>query len=593
MHGPRASLCAIASILALFLFVPPVSASQFGRDGFSGNPDTNGGAICSVCHTSAAALPTLAISGPTVVDADSTNMYTATLSGGPGVTGGVNISTSGGIGTLLNVDADLVPIGGEISHAQPKAFGGGSVSFDFEWTAPSFNGDVTFYGAGNSTNGQLDLVGDTIDSAQLVVTVINGGPPPPPDPPPPPAEVALEPFASGLVRPTVIRNAGDDRLFVTEKPGRIRIVGSDGTVVPTPFLDIGASVHEGAQEQGLLGLAFHPSYASNGYFYVYYTIEPMSGLDRSRISRFSVSGDPDVADPASEVVLLEFEQPFSNHNGGDIHFGPDGYLYIASGDGGSGGDPQNNAQTTSNLLGKLLRIDVDGGGGAPDCDLTGGGNYGVPTDNAFSDGSGGQGCDEIWALGLRNPWRFSFDRSTDDLWIADVGQNNYEEIDFVPSGTASGLNFGWRCYEGNAPYNLTGCSAGYFFPIHAPFHGDGNCSITGGFVYRGVSEPGLDGRYFFSDFCDASIRTVTRDGPGFIVDEVVPAGEISQPVTFGEDVNGELYVASFAGSILRIRDTSPPPVPGLSSWGIAALMGVLLTTPALLRWRRGRRGARA
>jgi glucose/arabinose dehydrogenase len=537
-------------------------ASQFGRDGFSGNPQTNGGSTCTACHAPGAATPTLTITGPATVDAGSTNLYQATLQGGPGVTGGVGVSASDAQGAFMNVNADLAPFGQEISHTMPKAFAGGQVSFSFEWTAPPYNGSVTLYGAGNSTNGLLNLLGDGIATDQLTVNVINGDPPPPPPPTPPPADAMLQQFTTGLTRPVVIRHAGDDRLFIVEQAGRIRIVESDGTLRTQAFLNITANVDDGGNEQGLLGLAFHPNYAGNGLFYVYYTRDPGPGLDRTRISRFSVSGDPDVADGSSEVVLMEFEQPYSNHNGGDIHFGPDNYLYIASGDGGSGGDPQNNGQNPNSPLGKILRIDVDGGGGSPDCNLAGGMNYGVPLDNAFADGSGGAGCDEIWALGLRNPWRMSFDRVTGDMWIADVGQNAREEVNFIPAGTAAGLNLGWRCYEGNQPYNTGGCDGpgDYFNPIHTTRHTDGNCSITGGAVYRGASEPGLYGRYFFSDFCNTSIQTISRTGSGQIVEEAVPAGAVSQPVAFGEDRDGEMYVARLnsPGTIYRIGSNALP-----------------------------------
>ncbi|MGI9589781.1 MAG: PQQ-dependent sugar dehydrogenase, partial [Myxococcota bacterium] len=391
-----------------------------------------------------------------------------------------------------------------------------------------------------------------------------------------------------LDQPVALATAGDDRLFVAERAGRILIVESDGSVLD-PYLEIQSAVDSSVSEQGLLGLAFHPGHASNGFFYVYYTVDPGPGLDRSRVSRFTVSADPNVADPASEVVLLEFEQPYANHNAGDIQFGPDGYLYIASGDGGSGGDPLDLGQTTSSPLGKILRIDVDGSGGAPDCDLSGGANYRVPPGNAFDDGSGGAGCDEIWALGLRNPWRFSFDRATGDLWIGDVGQNAFEEIDFIPAGTASGLNLGWRCYEGESEFNTAGCGSGYFMPIHTPAHSTGNCSITGGFVYRGAAEPGLTGRYFFTDFCNTAIRTVTRNGSEFLVDEVLPAGAIAQPVAFGEDSAGELYIASLAGDVFRIRDNSPREVPALAPWSVLALAAAILALPLAGGWVRAAR----
>lgn len=577
-----------ALVLALCSAVG-AEASQFGRNGFSGNPGTNAGATCTACHATGATLPALSISGPTSVAAGSTHEYIALLTGGPGVTGGLNVSSTDASGTLLPVDSDLQSIGGEVSHTAPKAFTAGQVEFRFEWTAPAFNGVYTLYGAGNSTDGQLDLLSDAIDTDSLAVTVSGGAPPPAPEPPPPPAEVVLELFASGFVDPVTLQHAGDDRLFVLEQHGRIRILQSDGSILEPPFLDIQARVDDAGSEQGLLGLAFHPDYASNGFFYVHYTFDPPgSGNDRSRVSRFTVSVEPDLADASSELVLLEFEQPFANHNGGDLRFGPDGYLYIASGDGGSGGDPFDNSQDRGTPLGKLLRIDVSAGGATgPDCDLSGGSNYSIPADNAFVGDPGS--CDEIFIVGLRNPWRFSFDRDTGDLWVADVGQNAYEEISFIPSGTAAGLNLGWRCYEGNAAFNLSGCSSGYFFPVHDPPHFEGNCSVIGGFVYRGNNHPELDGRYFFTDYCNTAIRTVTRSGPDFIVEEVVPEGGLAQPVTFGENRTGELFVVSLAGEIYRLRGTQQQQVPTSTAWGHLVLLGLF----GSLGWYRSSRRRRS
>lgn len=543
-------LFAVAALLAY----GHADASLHGRNGFSGNPATQNGGTCTACHARGASTPTVTISGPQVLDAGTIADFTVTISGGPGATGGVGVSSSDAAGSFQAPGKDVHVIGGEISHTQPKAFSGGAVSFGFRWRAPTWNGPVTLYAAGNSTNGQLDLLGDGVGTGQLAITVRNGSGGPPEPPAPPPSEATLEPFASGLSQPVVITHAGDARLFVAEQPGRIRVI-DQGTLRPLPFLDIQDRVDDSGNEQGLLGLAFHPQYAKNGWFYVNYTFDPPGGgLDRTRISRFRVGADANVADPASELVLLEFEQPYSNHNGGDIQFGPDGYLYIASGDGGSGGDPQNNSQNPGRLLGKLLRIDVDGSGGR-DCSIAGGAHYGIPAGNAYADGPGGAGCDEVFALGLRNPWRIAFDALLGDLWIADVGQNAYEEINFIPAGTAGGLNFGWRCYEGDQPYNSSGCSGAYFEPLVTTSHSAGNCSITGGRVYRGVAYPSLAGRYFFTDYCNTAVRTITFDAGQPRVEDPIPAGTISQPVAFGEDVDGELYLASLTGTLYRIVGT--------------------------------------
>src|SRR6185369_5517149 len=258
------------------------------------------------------------------------------------------------------------------------------------------------------------------------------------------ATINLVPFAFGLSQPVTIANAGgsDTRLFVVEKGGTIRIVQSNGTVLGTPFLDITALVSTGA-EQGLLGLAFHPNYASNGFFYVHYT--DTSG--NTAVVRYSVSGNPDVANPMSAFPIFNTTQPFANHNGGEVIFGPDGYLYIGLGDGGSFCDPSDNGQDLTTPLGKILRIDVDSG--SP---------YAIPPSNPYIGNMNMSIRQEIWAWGLRNPWRFTFDRSTGDLYIADVGQNQNEEVDFEAAGGAGGVNYGWDCFEGNDPSSVSGCT---------------------------------------------------------------------------------------------------------------------------------------
>ncbi|MCA9970556.1 MAG: PQQ-dependent sugar dehydrogenase [Anaerolineales bacterium] len=359
--------------------------------------------------------------------------------------------------------------------------------------------------------------------------------------------------------PVDIASAGDNRLFVVEQAGRIRVVtlGTNPTTAPV-FLDIDAAVISGG-EMGLLGLAFDPHYASNGAFYVNYTHN--SGQLVTRISRFYVTADPNVADPNSEEILLEIPQsntPFNtNHNGGDLAFGPDGYLYVGMGDGGGSGDQDNNAQTMTTLLGKMLRIDVHGGGNPPDCDPNG--RYTIPADNPYTGDPAL--CDEIWAAGVRNPWRFSFDRATGDLFIADVGQGNWEEVNVQPAGSPGGENYGWRCYEGNVPYNTAGCqpAGAYDFPVHVYAHGP-HCSITGGFVYRGQQYPALQGHYVYGDYCSGQLWSLTNDGGGWTNTPLLDAG--ANLTTFGEDACGGLY-AAVNGRLYHLQETSAAPAPNL------------------------------
>ncbi|MAN59842.1 MAG: hypothetical protein CMC08_08415 [Flavobacteriaceae bacterium] len=349
-------------------------------------------------------------------------------------------------------------------------------------------------------------------------------------------DVDIELFASGFSSPVTLQHAGDERLFVVEQGGRIKILNPNGSINSTPFLDITSQVSIG-NERGLLGLAFHPNYASNGYFYVNYT----KANGDTRVSRFSVSGgNPDLADPNSESIVLEYSQPFSNHNGGCLAFGPDGYLYISSGDGGASGDPGNRAQNTTLLLGKLLRIDVDTPGGVEP--------YEIPSDNPFAGSN--TNAEEIWAYGLRNPWRFSFDTVEGNLWIADVGQASREEVNKVPV-SAAGLNFGWRCYEGDDPFNNTGCppAGDLTFPVfdYTSASPSSNCSITGGYVYRGSKYTDISGLYLFADYCSGLIGSL--DDTNNFIDHGSFSGNW---VSFGEDVNKELYIVSIGGSIYSI-----------------------------------------
>lgn len=349
--------------------------------------------------------------------------------------------------------------------------------------------------------------------------------------------IELDLVQNGFNNPVNLQNAGDERLFVVEQGGRIKIMQPNGDVNADLFLDISSQISSGG-ERGLLGLAFHPDYSNNGFFYVYYT-KPNGD---SQISRFSVdSNNPDLADPGSELPLLDFEQPFSNHNGGCLAFGPDGFLYISSGDGGSGGDPGNRAQNTTLLLGKLLRIDIDTPSGVN--------NYSIPSDNPFVGSTAN--AQEIWAYGLRNPWKFSFDSANGDIWIGDVGQGEVEEIDKAALIDA-GLNYGWRCYEGSEPFNTAGCPpvADLTFPIaeYSSASNTSNCSITGGNVYRGTEYPDFVGLYFFADVCSGLIGTVDQNG------NLTEHGTFGGSwVSFGEDVNNELYIVSITGSISRVR----------------------------------------
>ena len=351
-----------------------------------------------------------------------------------------------------------------------------------------------------------------------------------------------------------IAHGGDDRLFVVGQNGVVRIVADSQVVLARPFLDISTQVLYSG-EQGLLGLAFDPDFASNGAFYVNY-ISTSGGL-HSRISRFTVSSDPDSADTASEQIILTVDQPFSNHNGGDLDFGLDGMLYVPFGDGGSGGDPDNHAQDLSDMLGDLIRIDVS------DPDTT----YTVPPDNPFV-GAGPDTLPEIWASGLRNPFRFGFDRLTGDMWLGDVGQNAWEEIDHWPGGDNSGPNFGWRCYEGLAPYDIGGCQPQSFYVDPVSVHlndalGGTWCASVGGRVYRGVQWPNMFGRYIYTDFCAQEIWNLRPDGMGGWIDELSFEPGQSGYSCIAERTDGELFAGNVGnGKIYRILDKCPmdPPV---------------------------------
>ena len=405
----------------------------------------------------------------------------------------------------------------------------------------TFIASLCMIGAGKAikpqTNGQLQGHQNPIvaHTGQDPVNRIGEGP------------LSSELVVSGLARPVQVTAAPGDtsRIFIVEQrsgsTGRIRIFNLDtGTLNSTPFLSLTVST---SSEQGLLGMAFHPNYEQNGYFYINYT----ASNGDTYIVRYTVSSNPDVADSGSAYTIMTIDQPYSNHNGGWLGFSPiDGYLYIGTGDGGSGGDPGNRAQDITNqLLGKMLRIDVDGG--SP---------YAVPASNPFV---GVTGDDEIWTYGLRNPWRCNFDRVTGDLWIGDVGQNAYEEITFQPATSVGGENYGWRCYEGDHTYNTSGCpgSSTMDFPVWEYTHSFG-CSVTGGCIYRGNAISGLEGTYFFGDYCTSKIWSFRYDGTNTYdyqdrTSELDPlSGSIGSISGFGEDANGEIYICDLGGEVFKI-----------------------------------------
>jgi glucose/arabinose dehydrogenase len=366
---------------------------------------------------------------------------------------------------------------------------------------------------------------------------------PPPDTPtsqvntqlPAAQSAAWELLTDGLLRPVAIVDPGDSsgRLFIVEQPGVIRIYQA-GSLLPEPFLDIRPQVGSRGNEQGLLGLAFHPAYAQKGLFYVNYT--DLNG--DTVVARFAVSSqDADRAEAGSEQQLLFVRQPYPNHNGGSVVFGPDGYLYLGLGDGGSGGDPQGNGQSLDTLLGKILRIDVDSG--SP---------YAIPAGNPYA----APQAPEIWAYGLRNPWRFSFDRLTGDLYVADVGQNQWEEVNYLPAGSPPGANFGWNYREGLHPYEGTPPDGSVLIDPVAEYDHAQGCSVSGGYVYRGEELPAWQGVYLYGDFCSGKIWGLLRDASGAWQNEVL--FETGRNISsFGEDAAGELYLTDLNGAIYRLK----------------------------------------
>lgn len=351
-------------------------------------------------------------------------------------------------------------------------------------------------------------------------------------PPPVGGEVALrlQEVASGLSSPVYVASPADDaRLFIVEQQGRIRVV-ENGQLLATPFLDISQRVSSGG-ERGMLSMAFHPQYRSNGFFFVYFT-GPSGEI---RVERFSVSGNANVATPASAKVILTVPHPRSNHNGGLARFGPDGMLYLGFGDGGGAGDPDANGQNANTLLGALLRIDVDTGD-----------PYAIPPGNPYAGTGGGRG--EIWATGLRNPWRFAFDAPAGNLYVADVGQGRLEEVSVVPA-TRAGVNYGWNILEGTACYNSASCDRqGLELPALEYDRSGGACAITGGFVYRGAAIPEIAGHYFYSDYCAGFVKSFRYVNGGATDQRTWSVGNVGNVTSFGEDAAGELYIT--AGSRL-------------------------------------------
>jgi glucose/arabinose dehydrogenase len=373
-----------------------------------------------------------------------------------------------------------------------------------------------------------------------------------------PPDVELIEIVSGLTMPIAITHAGDGsgRLFIVEQAGTIRVYDGN-TLVPTPFLDLSSGVLC-CGERGLLSVAFHPDYAQNGYFYVDYT---RTGDGATVIERYQVSTDPNVADPDTGTTILTIAQPQSNHNGGQLQFGPDGYLYIGMGDGGGGGDPDNLAQDPGSLLGKMLRIDVDGG--SP---------YSIPLSNPFI--SNPEVLNEILALGLRNPWRFSFDRDTGDLFIADVGQSTWEEVNFVSGSSGSAVNYGWSCYEGDHDYD-TGrdCTAlgTLTFPVLEYSH-DLGCSITGGYRYRGTQYPALQGVYLYGDYCSGRLWVAGQEDGVWSSEERLNTSHMI--TAFGENESGEVYLADYGnGVIYQIAASSFADVP-VDYWAWSSIEGL-------------------
>ncbi|HET6837517.1 MAG TPA: PQQ-dependent sugar dehydrogenase [Gemmatimonadales bacterium] len=406
----------------------------------------------------------------------------------------------------------------------------------FEWgssndavASVSSSGEVTGVAVGSA-----EITATTEGVPGSIVITVTDQPEPPP---PPPVSLGLDPVVSGLDFPTGLASPppNDSRLFVTEKAGAIRVI-KDGAVLPAPFLDLTGQVASQAGEQGLLGLVFPADYATSGRFLVHYT----DAAGDSRISWFRVSADPDRADPASESVVLQVSRPGSAHNGGQLLFGPDGYLYIGLGDGDDSDGGR--GQSLADLLGSILRIDVSGATG-----------YTVPSDNPFLTTAGAR--PEVWSYGLRNPWRFTFDRATGDLYIGDVGESQWEEVNYssVAQGAGRGTNYGWAVMEGPNCTRGSGCDQTGLTPPTVSYQHPDGCSVVGGFVYRGTAIPGLQGTYFYSDFCGGWVRSFRMEGGVRVGDTEWASLDTGEFVTsFGEDAVGELYLLTEEGGVYKI-----------------------------------------
>ena len=369
------------------------------------------------------------------------------------------------------------------------------------------------------------------------ITITGCSPETDPEPTPDPnITLKLDQVVTGLSGPVYVTSPpGDSRLFIVEQPGRIRIV-QNGQLLPTPFLDIVSRVGSGG-ERGMLSVAFHPQYAGNGFLYVYFT----ATNGEIRVERFTASGN--TANPSTAKLILAVPHPRGNHNGGLAMFGPDGMLYLGLGDGGGGGDPDANGQNQNTLLGALLRIDVNSGD-----------PYSIPAGNPFVGRNDAR--PEIWATGLRNPWRFAFDRSAGNLYVADVGQGELEEVNVV-AATRAGVNYGWNIMEGSSCYNASSCNRqGLELPVLEYRHLGNACSVTGGFVYRGSAIPEIAGHYFYGDYCAGFVKSFRFQGGAATDERTWELGNIGNITSFGQDASGELYITSGNGTVYRITKSS-------------------------------------